>query len=203
MAFGRQRNASQDDVICAYAIVSFVLPKSTETILLISRICASLNYWYNEGRHGQLIHSRGRRRKSSVSLQMEVIDPDARTSMQATLLASTECSFLSLLKGSSDGSPESNPTLQRTVVTLTYIAIFLNVGASWSSLRMIDTLGKMPLLNARHEAELKKNFQDPRRFSVTSETTVDGAMKSHGLSGRWTFMAWHCTCYHPPLTPSP
>ncbi|KIO18281.1 hypothetical protein M407DRAFT_160712 [Tulasnella calospora MUT 4182] len=111
----------------------------------------------------------------------------------ATLLASTECAFLGLIKNPPDGSPlrYSGQALQDTVTALTYIAIFLNVGASWSGLRMIDILGKMPFLNAHHEAKLKKSSPDPRRFSITSETTIDSAMRDHGLRGWWAFMAWH------------
>lgn len=111
----------------------------------------------------------------------------------ATLLASTECSFLSLIKDAADDSPlaDSNLPLTKTVTTLTYIAIFLNVGAAWSSLRMIDILGKMPLLNAHREAILKKTSPETRRFSVTSNTTVSSAMRDHGLRGWWSLIAWH------------
>ncbi|KAG9032701.1 hypothetical protein FS837_002655 [Tulasnella sp. UAMH 9824] len=109
----------------------------------------------------------------------------------ATLLAVTETIFLVLLKMlSSESSPDVPASqLQRTLSALTYTGIVLNLGSLWSALRMIDVLGKMPLLNARYEADL-----DVKRLSLrlTNDTSTHDVMASYGLRGIWTFMAWHC-----------
>ncbi|KAG8945572.1 hypothetical protein FRC04_000706 [Tulasnella sp. 424] len=61
---------------------------------------------------------------------------------------------------------------------------------------MIDVLGKMPLLNAKYEAEL-----DAKRLSLRldNETSAQDVMASYGLRGIWTFMAWHCFASVPML----
>ncbi|KAG8939789.1 hypothetical protein FRC00_013535 [Tulasnella sp. 408] len=91
-----------------------------------------------------------------------------------------------LSNGSSVEVPGSQ--LQRTLSALTYTGIVLNLGSLWSALRMIDVLGKMPLLNARYEADL-----DVKRLSLrlTNDTSTHDVMASYGLRGIWTFMAWH------------
>lgn len=80
---------------------------------------------------------------------------------------------------------------QNTITTLTYVSIFLNLGALSSFVRLIDILGKMPILNARHEAWLKNASPESRRFCITSETTVNAAMGEHGMRGWWSFMTWY------------
>ncbi|KIO18277.1 hypothetical protein M407DRAFT_246519 [Tulasnella calospora MUT 4182] len=108
----------------------------------------------------------------------------------ATLLAVTETIFLLLLKMPNQTSSDiPGSQLQRTLSALTYTGIVLNLGSLWSALRMIDVLGKMPLLNARYEADL-----DAKRLSLrlTNDTSTHDVMASYGLRGIWTFMAWHC-----------
>lgn len=82
--------------------------------------------------------------------------------------------------------------LQDVVTTVTYIAIILNIGALVGLMQLIDELGRMPLLNACHEAYLKTYNIKSSKFQITLETTVNNAMGSFGLKGRWTSADWHC-----------
>lgn len=108
-------------------------------------------------------------------------------------MASTECAFLSLIKNppSDTSSRYAGRALQDIVATLTYMAIFLNVGAAWGRLRMIDILGKMPIMNAAHQAQSDGN-PPGAEFNFTSKSPVNDAMKAYGLSGWWEVLAWHC-----------
>ncbi|KAG8957453.1 hypothetical protein FRC00_003957, partial [Tulasnella sp. 408] len=115
----------------------------------------------------------------------------------ATLLASTEGVFLSIIKSSSQNtspgpsdptSIASNPTHLRAMVILTYLAIILNIGASWSALRMIDILGKMTFLVAK---QVSQDGEKLYSFKLEGVRDVTDGMRVHGITGIWTFFSWH------------
>ncbi|KAG8919615.1 hypothetical protein FRC01_001203 [Tulasnella sp. 417] len=122
----------------------------------------------------------------------------------ATLLASTEGVFLSIIKSSlpnpssaqSNPSPEpSSPTNLRAMVILTYLAIVLNIGASWSALRMIDILGKMTFLVAKQTVGSSPEGSGGEKtylFKLDEVRDVAEVMRKHGIAGIWSFFSWHC-----------
>lgn len=108
-------------------------------------------------------------------------------------MASIECAFLSLINNppGDTSSRYAGRALQDIVATLTYMAILLNVGAAWGSIRMIDILGKMPIMNAVRQAQSDGN-PPGGEFNFSSKSPVNDAMKAYGLRGRWEVLAWHC-----------
>ncbi|KAG8899261.1 hypothetical protein FRC00_001675 [Tulasnella sp. 408] len=112
----------------------------------------------------------------------------------ATLLASTEGVFLSIIKSSSQGAPSESedPKKIRAMVILTYLAIIFNIGASWSALRMIDILGKMTFLVAKHKNNRISTGEIVEQFRLEKVRDVAQGMKLHGISGIWSFFSWHC-----------
>ncbi|KIO18280.1 hypothetical protein M407DRAFT_160710 [Tulasnella calospora MUT 4182] len=110
----------------------------------------------------------------------------------ATLLASTEGVFLSIIKSSSQ-SPSSEPRNTKVMVILTYLAIIFNIGASWSALRMIDALGKMPFLVAQYNTKRMSVGKSVEQFDLEKVRDVAQGMRKYGLSGIWSFFAWHCS----------
>ncbi|KAG8957452.1 hypothetical protein FRC00_003956 [Tulasnella sp. 408] len=112
----------------------------------------------------------------------------------ATLLASTEGVFLSIIKSSPQSAPSESedPKKMRAMVILTYLAIIFNIGASWSALRMIDILGKMTFLVAQHKNKRISTGEIVEQFRLEKVRDVAQGMKLHGISGIWTFFSWHC-----------
>ncbi|KAG9025581.1 hypothetical protein FS837_004888 [Tulasnella sp. UAMH 9824] len=112
----------------------------------------------------------------------------------ATLLASTEGVFLSIIKSSSqsDQSSSGDAKQMRAMVILTYLAIIFNIGASWSALRMIDGLGKMTFQVAKHKNNRISTGEIVEQFRLEKVRDVAQGMRQHGISGIWTFFSWHC-----------
>lgn len=80
----------------------------------------------------------------------------------------------------------------KIMVSLAYLAILSNIGASWSALRMIDILGKMTFYVAKRNSTCTSTIEQGGSFELEKVGSVDEAMRLHGVAGIWCFFSWHC-----------
>lgn len=115
---------------------------------------------------------------------------------QAALFAVIESQLLVFIKDAIRNNIGEDTSSGQALLAFTYLALFLSLGATMSSLLLTDELGSVTLRASRCSA----SGEDTLRHSIYDEGSSKLLTRFNGGRQSWRWVMWHCASPPPTIS---